>query len=1081
MAALRLTALSLALSASQFAQTQRLDSLYLRHILTSDEAQSSFTPEVRLVRQPLAALSPGGNMLAVAQRGELRVWSVSTGQEFWRVDLAGASVDALAFKPAGDEVLLAIGPSLTNVNLRTREVSRSPGFWKKAMAVAVSGGAIAWAESGVREVIVRSIGTRSELRRFGPHSSEVLGLAFSPDGQRLAATEDFRLARLWDLRSPCLQQIFPNRSGELLSASFSAAGRWMAITGPSSVQIVDVASGLEFTRFVPPSGRLLGAAVSASGAVVAVAWDEGIRLYQSAPILPKERVERVPTLHTLVIGINGYRDPSLNLRFPEDDAGSIATVLEQHARSLAFRPAPVRMLGACATEAEILRALGHLASQVRPEDGFLLFAAGHGRTIGSEFFFFPHDVIPGPTPRNAISATRLGEALANIRVRHRAVVLDACQSGPAARIILKAASSMTPRTLIILAASAATEEAMEAPRLGHGLLTAALIEGFGDSVKKGSRLTMAGWAQFAARRVPVIASGEDRSNTQQPEFIHVGEDFPLLAAEKLGTVAVPTDGAPGFQPLREPVDRPFACRPTWADQTYVRPEGVVETLGDVVMRCTGRIPSSPVKLSLSTSPSVSFTSGIVSGQRETDVRLILEKPGERLLTGSTGQVLPKGRLVNPNLLVWESVPIPSQGGTADFQLRMTNLRVNASQLGIGATMPGQPQAAGPMAATQSAVWKVEAVGERPSARAPSLATIIGPLSSALLDCQGNPAKSIVFDQAKSQNEALLNPASAFRRGNIQYSVRFQEAIPDHFLPAGRVLRSRPGRFGRPFVVDSEETGSRVILRLGNLPNGTRVFVTRDALRRTRSASARLIATDPNGGGPYLEVPASARGGCGSVEMPVAELPAVAGFAQAVWEVTASDPYELESLDFGLMVAFIANPGMNLPSLGTATWFSNYAPISTVSSASATAPVPRFVDNAIARSMFTVEKAVPILLFPEVEDRPTSGIVIVNGSNIPGTCNLFFASPGPPKVVLSQGSKPVQPGEELQYRLSLGGTHGLIPWSLPGACLAAICNFPQMQGFYGNWLSGSPRPAQRAIEIRSLDDPRAINPKCDFER
>ena len=110
----------------------------------------------------------------------------------------------------------------------TRKVQAIGGVWTQVAAMAASRDAIAWAANNGSRVEVRSRATGATQRTFEGHSSPVLGLAFAPDGVRVAAGEFFRITRVWNLHASCVQQNVPNRSSGLHGLNFSADGRWLA-------------------------------------------------------------------------------------------------------------------------------------------------------------------------------------------------------------------------------------------------------------------------------------------------------------------------------------------------------------------------------------------------------------------------------------------------------------------------------------------------------------------------------------------------------------------------------------------------------------------------------------------------------------------------------------------------------------------------------------------------------------------------------------------------------------------------------------------------------------------------------------
>jgi len=78
---------------------------------------------------------------------------------------------------------------------------------------------------------------------------------------------------------------------------------------------------------------------------------------------------------------------------------------------------------------------------------------------------------------------------------------------------------------------------------------------------------------------------------------------------------------------------------------------------------------------------------------------------------------------------------------------------------------------------------------------------------------------------------------------------------------------------------------------------------------------------------------------------------VGGSGTAVWEVVRSGEGDLGTLEFQVFVSYQAPL---IPPPGTATVHGSFGPISTVTTASATAFIPRFVDTSSGKNLFTVD-------------------------------------------------------------------------------------------------------------------------------
>jgi WD40 repeat protein/serine/threonine protein kinase/tetratricopeptide (TPR) repeat protein len=188
----------------------------------------------------LVTSSPGGRRIATSAprwspvgpgprgeppRAEVKVWDGAEGRPLLELAEPGLSVTRLALSSEGDRLALA-GLQVTSV----------PGEEKTR-----------------REAVLRvyAIDGGQMIHSFSGGDDPFLGLAFSPDGTRLAAagnlSEDPRTARtvlLWDLASerPTITHQGPEGA---MDVTFSPDGRRLAVASRLMIKILDAASGEE--------------------------------------------------------------------------------------------------------------------------------------------------------------------------------------------------------------------------------------------------------------------------------------------------------------------------------------------------------------------------------------------------------------------------------------------------------------------------------------------------------------------------------------------------------------------------------------------------------------------------------------------------------------------------------------------------------------------------------------------------------------------------------------------------------------------------------------------------------------------
>ncbi|MCA1633971.1 MAG: caspase family protein [Acidobacteria bacterium] len=267
-----------------------------------------------------------------------------------------------------------------------------------------------------------------------------------------------------------------------------------------------------------------------------------------------ESLKRAAKIYVLAVGVNAYANPNFNLRFAVADAeefgGEWRRQQEQVGRYAETVVVP--LLDAEATKANILLAIKRLVEvetpplpegapkqlgklkYANPEDGVVIYFAGHGTAHGNRFYLIPHDLgyegrVDGiaadglaPLLAHSISDRELEEAFERLNAGQLLMVLDACNSGQALEAEEKRRGPMNSKGLAqlayekgmyILTAAQSFQAAQEASQLGHGLLTFALVEeglkrGEADREPKDGTVFMREWLNYATERVPQMQINE---------------------------------------------------------------------------------------------------------------------------------------------------------------------------------------------------------------------------------------------------------------------------------------------------------------------------------------------------------------------------------------------------------------------------------------------------------------------------------------------------------------------------------------------------------------------------------------------
>jgi hypothetical protein len=188
-------------------------------------------------------------------------------------------------------------------------------------------------------------------------------------------------------------------------------------------------------------------------------------------------------------------------------------------------------------------------------------------------------------------------------------------------------------------------------------------------------------------------------------------------------------------------------------------------------------------------------------------------------------------------------------------------------------------------------------------------------------------------------------------------------------------------------------------------------------------------------------------------VPVVEItPSSGSSATGVWEVITDNPNAIDTLQFGVFVFYTPSPGTNSPAAGTGTVNMSYGPTSTVTSASSSATIPRFVDTSSAKNAISIAICRTVLLFPFITNQLgfDTGLAIANTSTDPfgttpqsGSCvaNYYGANAPPVGDFVTDKSTPTT---------IASGTTGVTLASTvaPGfqGYMIATCSFQFAHGF-----------------------------------
>lgn len=287
--------------------------------------------------------------------------------------------------------------------------------------------------------------------------------------------------------------------------------------------------------------------------------DGSVRSRQARIRLLCAQAGRAPELHLLVVGVNRYQS-GLALRYAVDDARAIAQLFQPGVFAKVHRH---QLLDEQAGLKAIETKLGELATTTEPQDGLVVYMAGHGTVAQEMYYFLPHDARVNTDDElraTTLSTVRLAELLRQVPATKQMVILDTCRSGAAAaaagRLFARRGGLEEVRAqqalaraagTFLVAASTAQEFALESSRLGHGVLAYAIIQALsGDSrLNREGAVTANTLLESVSAAVPRLTE-ELHGQSQHVVQYSSGQDFPLMrfpsgagGANQQGEVAPP--------------------------------------------------------------------------------------------------------------------------------------------------------------------------------------------------------------------------------------------------------------------------------------------------------------------------------------------------------------------------------------------------------------------------------------------------------------------------------------------------------------------------------------------------------------
>ncbi|MBN2514109.1 MAG: caspase family protein [Sedimentisphaerales bacterium] len=242
-----------------------------------------------------------------------------------------------------------------------------------------------------------------------------------------------------------------------------------------------------------------------------------------------------PHLYILSIGIDRYKDGSINLKYAAKDAKDLEEKIKEQSATL-YEHQNIhyaRLTDTQATKANIIRKIDELARLIKPGDSFILSVAGHGVLLQNQYYMLTHDFNGQVSDKNVISSNEIVEISKQIKSLSQLFIFDTCHAGGVDTIVsglYDARMSVLARKMgLHIYASASDKQAAMDGYKGNGLFTHALLDGLNNNKEadknKDGKVTVVDLGEYSRKTTTNIS--KQIGHEQTPLIINFGKDSPI--------------------------------------------------------------------------------------------------------------------------------------------------------------------------------------------------------------------------------------------------------------------------------------------------------------------------------------------------------------------------------------------------------------------------------------------------------------------------------------------------------------------------------------------------------------------------
>ncbi|KAF0143810.1 MAG: wd40 repeat subgroup [Nitrospirae bacterium] len=239
-----------------------------------------------------------------------------------------------------------------------------------------------------------------------------------------------------------------------------------------------------------------------------------------------------PHLYILSIGIDQYKDSTINLKYAVKDSKDIEERIIKQAETL-YKLQNIHyeiITDNNATKARITTKINELSQKIKPTDSFILFAAGHGVLLQNQYYMLTADYDGKVNDNNLISSNEIVEMSKKIKSLSQLFIFDTCHAGGVDYIV----SGLYDARMSVLAkkmglhiyASANSKEAAMDGYQGNGLFTYTLLDGLNNNrnadKNKDNAVSLAELGEYSKASTTEIS--KKIGHQQTPLIINFGKD-----------------------------------------------------------------------------------------------------------------------------------------------------------------------------------------------------------------------------------------------------------------------------------------------------------------------------------------------------------------------------------------------------------------------------------------------------------------------------------------------------------------------------------------------------------------------------